>query len=164
MGRQRWDWLTDDKVALIEDSIDRFPDDVARINAKITLVHGDGRADNVLYRHDGEVVLLDWALAGHGHPGFDVGYLLSSCVGAHDPTAIDRLLAGYLDALGAEGITSMSAAELRSIVTATYRAMAVQQLMSIAVLHGGYGEDHLADIWMPRILVGLEFLSRPAAT
>jgi hypothetical protein len=28
--------------------------------------------------------------------------------------------------------------------------------MSIAVLHGGYGDDQIADIWLPRVIAGLE--------
>ena len=156
LARERWsDWLTDHHVDLINDAIDRLPADVAAINEKLTLIHGDPRSDNILFGDDGRVVLLDWALAGHAHPGFDVGYLLSSCIDRGRVGAIDGLVSRYEAALVANGV-DIAGLGLRSVVAASYRSLAVQQLMSIAVLHGdGYDGDAIFDLWVPRILAGL---------
>jgi hypothetical protein len=154
MARARWDWFTDEDAALIEDAIDRLPGDIETINRPTTLVHGDPRSDNVLYRDDGDVVLLDWAMAAHAHPGWDVGYLLSSCLAEERIEATDALIARYEAAMVERGV-EVGGADLRSGIDATYRAVAVQQLMSIAVLDGNYGDQALADLWMPRILAGL---------
>jgi phosphotransferase family enzyme len=156
LAQQRWsDWMTADHVGLINEAIDRFPADVVTINEKLTLIHGDPRSDNILFGDDGHVVLLDWALAGHAHPAFDVGYLLSSCLDSDSISGADALVAGYEAALLAKGI-DIDGSALRAAVAATYRSLAMQQLMSIAVLHGdGYNGDAIFDIWMPRILAGL---------
>lgn len=156
LARQRWDdWLTPAHVDRIRDALDRFPTDIETINEKVTLIHGDPRSDNILYRHDGQVVLLDWALVGHAHPGFDVGYLLSSCVTEDHSETRQTLVTRYLETLRAEGVTVDDEA-VRSAVDATYRALTVQMLMSIAVLHGDdYDGATIFDLWMPRLLDGL---------
>lgn len=156
MAQTRWrDWITDEQVALIRESLDRFADDVAVINEPLTLVHGDPRSDNILFRGDGQPVLLDWALVGHAHPGFDVGYLLSSCLTVEQARDRNGLVADYETALAGHGVTT-DARQLRAIVDSTYRALAVQQLMSIVVLNNeSYGDDGMYDLWMPRILAGL---------
>jgi len=156
LAQQRWsDWLTSDHVDLINEAIDRFPVDVATINEKLTLIHGDPRSDNILFGYDGHVVMLDWALAGHAHPAFDVGYLLSSCLDAERIGGAGALIAGYEASLVAKGV-EVDGIELRAAVDAAYRTLAVQQLMSIAVLHGdSYGGDTIFDLWVPRILAGL---------
>lgn len=156
LAQDRWsDWLTSDHVALINDSLDRFPADVEQLNEAHTLIHGDPRSDNILYRSNGDVVLLDWALVGHAHPAFDLGYLLSSSLDSDRIDERPELIDGYERAMAARGI-EVDGDELRSGVDAAYRALTVQQLMSIAVLNNeSYGADALYDLWVPRLLAGL---------
>ncbi len=156
LAQARWhDWMTDDHVALIHDALDRFPADVAAVNEKLTMIHGDPRSDNILYRSDGQVVLLDWALVGHAHPAYDVGYLLSSSLSVELGSSRTALVDGYLEVARGLG-RDIDGDEFRAVVDATYRALAVQQLMSIAVLNNeSYGEDSMYDLWVPRILAGL---------
>lgn len=155
LARERWDWFDDDDDAAVVDALERFADDVDTVNRPVTLIHGDPRSDNLLYRDDGDVVLLDWALAAYANPAFDVGYLLSSCLSADRIAAADELVDGYIDALAERGVTA-DRARLRADIGATYRGLAVQQLMSIPVLRGeSYGDDTIFDIWMPRILAGM---------
>lgn len=158
LAQERWgrDWLDAGRVALIDNALDRFADDVTALNEPVTMIHGDPRSDNILFRDDGQVVLLDWALAAHAHPAFDVGYLFSSCLDpdrvAVAPALIDHYVAGL-----ARGGVEVDAGLVRRRVAATYRALAVQQLMSIPVLRGdSYDGDQIFDIWMPRIVAGLE--------
>ena len=157
MARSRWaDWLTAHHVAQIRDALDRFPADVALVNQPITLIHGDPRSDNILYCSGGQVVLIDWALVGHANPAFDVGYLLSSSLVADRVGERAGLVDGYLAALAGHGI-ELDGTELRNGIDATYRALAVQQLMSIPVLNNEtYGPDAMYDLWFPRILAGLD--------
>jgi len=156
LAQERWsDWLTDEHVAVIHDALDRFPDDVARINEKVTMIHGDPRSDNILYRSDGQVILLDWALVGHAHPAYDIGYLLSSSLLPEQNADRDALVSAYESALAARG-REVDGADLRLAIDATYRSLLVQQLMSIAVLNNeSYGEASMYDLWIPRILAGI---------
>jgi thiamine kinase-like enzyme len=156
LAQDRWaGWIGAAETALLHDALDQFPADVALVNEPRTLIHGDPRSDNILYRDDGQVVLLDWALAGYANPAFDVGYLLSSCLGPERLESRPALTERYHAALTANGV-SPDAEVLRQGVEATYRTLAVQILMSIAVLRGeGYGDDTMDDLWMPRILAGL---------
>ena len=157
LATARWgEWLTTDHLALVSDSLDRFPADVARLNQSITLIHGDPRSDNILYCSDGRVVLIDWALVGYANPAFDVGYLLSSSLLPEEMHLRPALVEGYAAALAAHDI-EFDGAELRAGIDATYRALAVQQLMSIPVLNNeSYGPDAMYDLWFPRILAGLD--------
>ncbi|GJM39271.1 MAG: phosphotransferase [Acidimicrobiales bacterium] len=156
LAREQWSsWFTDDHERLLSDALDRFPDDVALMNEPITLIHGDPRSDNILYRDDGQVVLLDWALAGFAHPGYDVGYLLSSCLSEERLAGAEDLVAGYERGLVERGV-DVDGAGLRAAIAATYRGQAVQILMSVAVLRtDSYDGDSMDDLWMPRLLAGL---------
>jgi len=156
LAQARWeDWLTDDHVALIHEALDRFPADLQTINEKVTLIHGDPRSDNILYRSDGQVVLLDWALVGHAHPGYDIGYLLSSSLLPDQITTRAALVDRYEAALASRG-REVDSAQLREAVDASYRTLLVQQLMSIAVLNNeSYGDESMYDLWVPRILAGV---------
>lgn len=156
VAEARWsDWLTEADVSAIHDAINRFPEDVALLNSKQTLIHGDPRSDNILYRSDGQVVLLDWALAAHAHPAYDVGYLLSSSLTSDRIGARGELVDRYEAALASNGVV-IDGTELRSAISATYRALAVQTLMSVVVLNDEtYGDQTMNDLWMPRILTGI---------
>lgn len=159
MARARWEkWLSVEHVAILHDALDRFPRDVAILNEQITLIHGDPRSDNILYRADGQVVLVDWALVGHAHPAFDIGYLLSSSVVVDQAEQRAGLVEHYAHELAGHGVELEGRGiDLQAAVDAAYRALAVQQLMGIAVLHNeSYGSDAMSDLWMPRILAGIE--------
>ncbi len=74
-----------------------------------TLIHGDLRGDNLLFRGDAaspEVVVVDWQTVRPGPAGADVAYLISDSIA--DPTERaeheEDLLAGYLAAMAAAGV------------------------------------------------------------
>jgi hypothetical protein len=131
LALERWsEWLTPEDQALFDVAADRFVDDLATLNRPMTFVHGDPRSDNILF-DDGDPVLLDWAQPGVAHPGFDVGYVLGSSLRIEERDDIT----------------------LEAGIGATARAMIVQQLNSLTVLIGDYGEHGLpADLWVPRLL------------
>lgn len=157
IARDRYGWLGTAEVVLFERAAAAFADDLKVINAPVTLVHGDPRSDNLMFRPEGDVVLLDWALAAHGHPGWDVGYFLSSCLSADRMANFDQLVARYEARLGDLGV-QIDGAELRSVIDSAYRVTAIQQLLSVAVFDGSIDEtgDELADHWLPRLVAGMD--------
>jgi hypothetical protein len=71
-----------------------------------TLLHGDVHASNVYYRAAGPGGLLDWQLALRGCWALDVTYLMITALTPTDRRAHEgELLRGYLDRLGAAGVT-----------------------------------------------------------
>ena len=74
-----------------------------------TLVHGDFRADNLLYRDDGSVVVLDWQIVCRGEGAFDVGYHMSQSVAPDVRRAIEqRALRQYHRTLVENGVSGYS--------------------------------------------------------
>ena len=45
-----------------------------------TLLHGDYRLDNILYRPDGSLVVIDYQILSKGRPGWDVGYFITTAL------------------------------------------------------------------------------------
>lgn len=60
-------WITDEEKATLHKLIDAVP-------AKKTMVHSDMHSNNVMIK-DGELILIDMADVGRGHPVFDIGPL-----------------------------------------------------------------------------------------
>ncbi|MGQ7295669.1 phosphotransferase family protein [Quadrisphaera sp. KR29] len=65
-----------------------------------SLVHGDVRADNLVQRPDGGVVVVDWPHALLGSPVFDVVALLLNARLSHSEVDVDALLAQPLTGSG----------------------------------------------------------------
>ncbi|MEX2292637.1 MAG: phosphotransferase [Acidimicrobiales bacterium] len=70
-----------------------------------TLIHGDYRADNILFDADGSVVLLDFQLTGVGSGAYDLAYFITqsldpSTAGDNEKALFDR----YIAALVAAGV------------------------------------------------------------
>lgn len=57
-----------------------------------TLLHGDYRADNLLFAADGRVVALDFQLIGSGRGAYDLAYLLTQSLRPDDATSHERVL------------------------------------------------------------------------
>jgi len=152
LAEQRWaDWLTPADVAMFDTAGDRFVADLATVNTPMTFVHGDPRSDNILF-DGGDPILLDWAQPGFAHPGFDVGYVLGSSLRIAESSDIGALVARYGDRLSERGV-DLDPAVLAAGIGAAARSMIVQQLNSLTVLIGDYGEAGLpTDIWTPRLL------------
>lgn len=153
LAAERWgQWLTEQDLALFDVAGDRFVEDLATLNRPMTFVHGDPRSDNILFDDGDEPILLDWAQPGVAHPGFDVGYVLGSSLRIEERDDIAALVERYRAALADAGV-ELDTATLEEGIAATARAMIVQQLNSLTVLIGDYGEHGLpADLWVPRLL------------
>lgn len=77
-----------------------------------TLLHGDYRLDNVLFRPNGEMVVLDFQGLGSGRPAVDVAYFITTALTAEHREEEEPLLRTYHDALVAAGVLSYSFDEL----------------------------------------------------
>jgi hypothetical protein len=71
-----------------------------------TLLHGDYRLDNVLFRPNGEMVVLDFQGVGLGRPAVDVAYFITTALTAEHRDEEETLLRAYHDALVAAGVSS----------------------------------------------------------
>ncbi|MEM9463789.1 MAG: phosphotransferase [Actinomycetota bacterium] len=156
VAQDRYDWCGDQARARLEEATHRFADDVVVTNTRYALVHGDSRSDNFMFAPDGTAIILDWAMVSCGHPGYDVGYLLSSCLDADRIHELPEHVAHYHAALSSYGV-AFDPAELRRGVDAAYRINAVFQLLTLTVFEGqgdNTGMD-MADLWLPRVAAGL---------
>ncbi len=119
----------------------------------VTLLHGDFRLDNLLFRPDGDVVLLDWQLAGVGHPAWDVGYFL---VGALDPVRgrahETALVAHYLSELAGRGVDAPDAASFTEAVELVKRLVAHRMVFAEEILDTDLGDGtSFVDLMVARL-------------
>lgn len=94
----------------IVDIAPRFSDAIARLlddlsQQPTTLLHGDYRADNILFTADGEPVLLDFQLIGTGSAAYDLAYFVTQSLERDvAETHERRLFERWRDGLRAGGV------------------------------------------------------------
>ncbi len=76
-----------------------------------TLIHGDYRADNILFDADGNVVLLDFQLTGRGSASYDLAYFVTQSLtpevaATHETALFNRWIDGLISAGVPEGETA----------------------------------------------------------
>ena len=100
------DGLTDSVVRQFRDLVPAFSNHEPHA---VTVVHGDYRADNMLYDgHDGDVpvVVVDWQTVGSGPGLLDVAYLLGTGLDAAERLGNEeRLVRQYHEAISAAGVS-----------------------------------------------------------
>lgn len=96
----------------VGDNLDRLTVAAGRAEAALAgdqLVHGDGRADNLLLTADGSVVVVDWPWATRGAAWFDRLALLVN-VGLNDPAApLEELVGTWLPDVAADDVDAVLA-------------------------------------------------------
>jgi len=92
-------------VALVDRLVDRLGPYLHRRPEPWTVIHGDFRADNLLFGGAGaRVVVVDWQTVGLGPPAGDLAYLLGTSLSVERRRAIERDLVGrYTDGVRAHG-------------------------------------------------------------
>ena len=70
-----------------------------------TLLHGDYRLDNILYRPDGSLVVIDYQILSKGRPGWDVGYFITTALTPEHKDEETQMLKHYHDVLCASGVS-----------------------------------------------------------
>lgn len=103
----------DDLMARLDDVQARASDIAATLAAEPwTVLHGDYRLDNLLFRPDDEIVVLDLQGVSTGRPAYDVAYFITTALTAEHRDEEQRLLSTYHDALVGAGVTSYSLQQL----------------------------------------------------
>ena len=70
-----------------------------------TLLHGDYRLDNILYRPDGSLVVIDYQILSKGRPGWDVGYFITTALTPEHKKEETLMLEHYHQVLCASGVS-----------------------------------------------------------
>lgn len=122
-----------------------------------TLLHGDYRLDNLLFRPDGEVVVLDWQGMGYGRAGWDVAYFITTALAPEHRTEEAVMLETYHQALLEAGVTGYDRADLDADVRLTkeilvHRMVAGDDLLDTAK----DGDEALVDVLVTRVAGWLE--------
>lgn len=147
--------VSDETVAHLDEIQERVPDISASLAAEPwTLLHGDFRLDNLLYRSNGEIVVLDLQGLGMGRPAVDVAYFITTALTAEHREEEEQLLRTYHDALVGAGVSSYSWAQLGDDCHATKEMLAHRIVGSADVLNtsvSGDG-DALMDVMQLRVL------------
>ena len=99
------------------DHLDALQDEVPVLSRQLTTVpwtilHGDYRLDNILFREDGSIVVLDYQLLLWGRAGWDVAYFITTALDPKHRAEENDLLRSYHESLLAEGITDYAFDEL----------------------------------------------------
>jgi aminoglycoside phosphotransferase (APT) family kinase protein len=96
--------LGPDVIGLIEDFLPAMPRHLAARDGSSTLMHGDFRADNLLFGGPRPVV-LDWQTCAYGPGAADLAYLLGSSLPVRDRREHERaLVERYHAALTGRGV------------------------------------------------------------
>lgn len=101
--------LADGMLARLDAIQERIPELCSSLAAEPwTVLHGDFRLDNVLFRPNGDTVVLDFQALSLGRPAVDVAYFITTALTAEHRDEEDRLLRTYHDALVAAGVSTYS--------------------------------------------------------
>ena len=107
------DLVGDEKMKVIDDAQGRLEDLLAPLaRDPWTLLHGDYRLDNIMFRPNGEIVVIDYQLLCKGRPGWDVTYFITTALSADHKSEEETMLKHYHETLLLEGITNYSYQDL----------------------------------------------------
>lgn len=113
--------LTAEHRGLVERLVPQIANVMDLYDGPRSLVHGDYRLDNMLFREGSTVpMIVDWQTASWGPPAMDVAYFIGGSLTTEDRRAhAADLLDTYHRALVEEGITSYSREQLEHDVRLT---------------------------------------------
>ncbi len=112
--------MGDGLLARMDDVQERLPELIGRmVQPPWTVLHGDYRLDNLLFRPSGEIVVVDYQLLCYGRPGWDVAYFITTALSPDHRPEEDGLLRAYHDALVDAGVGDYPLDDLRADVLLT---------------------------------------------
>ena len=82
-----------------------------------TLCHGDYRLDNLMFRSNGETVVLDWQNLSWGRPGWEVAYFITTGLDPYYRSEEQVMLGRYHEVLVEAGVDDYSYSDLVADVT-----------------------------------------------
>ena len=121
-----------DRLDSVDDNLITLSNDL--VEAPWTLLHGDYRLDNLLFRENGEIVVVDYQLMLWGRAGWDVAYFITTALTPDHRAEEDALLRTYHDELIAAGVTDYTWAQLCEDCTITKEMLAHRMVGSGDVL------------------------------
>ncbi|MDH4171199.1 MAG: ecdysteroid 22-kinase family protein, partial [Acidimicrobiia bacterium] len=143
------------------DRVDEIQDDIPELIAHLagppwTVLHGDFRLDNILFRPDGSLVVLDYQGVGYGRPAWDVAYFITTALDAEHRSEEPRLLTAYHRALVAGGVVDYSFDQLSGDIERS-KALLVHRVIGGSTLidtdtHEIDGDETLIDLIMVRTI------------
>lgn len=151
--------LGSEMVARLDEIQERSPEISDALAAEPwTLLHGDYRLDNLLFRPNGEIVVLDLQGVSRGRPGFDVTYFITTALTAEHREEEEHLLRTYHDALVAAGIESYSWEQLVVDCKLTKELLAHRLVGTADVLNTTISgqDDQFLDVLQLRVLDWLD--------
>lgn len=99
------DLLTDEVIAFGNDFNDLMPAAQARFMTAPTLIHADYRADNLFVDDNGDIVTVDFQIAGVGNGVYDLAYFVSQSLEPEVRRGREReLIQLYIDTLATHGV------------------------------------------------------------
>lgn len=149
------DVVGDGMMSRLDEIQVRSPDISAALAAEPwTVLHGDYRLDNLLFRPDDEIVVLDLQGVSTGRPAYDVAYFITTALTAEHLAEEERLLETYHAALVAAGVTTYSLQQLTADCTLTKELLAHRLVGSTDVLDTEVSGDSDAflDVLQLRVL------------
>lgn len=149
----------DEMIARMDEVQERLPEMTASLTrAPYTLLHGDYRLDNILFRPDGQIVVLDYQLMGIGRPGSDVAYFITTALTPEHRGAEAELLRRYHETLVAAGVDDYSHDDLMADVTVTKELLAHRMIGTGEVLDTALanGDDSFMDVMVKRVIGWVE--------
>jgi aminoglycoside phosphotransferase (APT) family kinase protein len=122
------------------------------------MLHGDYRLDNILFRPNDEIVVLDLQGLSAGRPAVDVAYFITTALTAEHRAEEERLLATYHQALVAAGVSTYSWDELVRDCHSTKEMLAHRLVGTADVLDTAIsgGDDVFLDVLQLRVLDWLD--------
>ena len=99
------EWFDDDLIGWGNDWSATLPAMQAHLSTPPTLIHADWRADNMFFDDSGDIVTIDFQLAGIGNGAYDVAYFVSQSMerdvrGGRERELVDL----YVVELGRNGV------------------------------------------------------------
>lgn len=107
------DKLTADMIRVCDRFCERFEAYSALLDRPRCVTHNDYRPDNMLFRDDGQVIVVDWQTAALGQNAGDVSYLIGGAFSPADRREIEHdLLDTYHRELTEQGVGGYSRSDL----------------------------------------------------
>ncbi|MGI9604407.1 MAG: phosphotransferase [Acidimicrobiales bacterium] len=121
-----------------------------------TILHGDYRLDNILFRPDHRIVVLDYQGVAYGRAGWDVSYFITTALDPEHRSEELRMLVTYHEALVEAGVDDYSFEQLVTDVECTkgllvHRVVGGQKLIDTETDHID-GDATLMDLMAARTI------------
>lgn len=123
----------DEQCAAFHEMLPGYFEAVSKLPS--TLIHGDYRTDNLMFKPDGSFVVLDWQVIGRAPGSYDLYYLMGLSLDTELRRSMhDELIDLYLEMLEAQGARAPSKQDL------------IEQMRSVALLLGVIGTATMSQI------------------